>query len=137
MDVARAKRLAEAKKYRLQVRLSLVRQQADRSGDAALKARVDALRGQVDAVAVADDEVTSMAARNHLAELEPQVLGLQSEAGIPDHGLSVLPRWLEFTLWTTPVILLFGALAVVFALRRRKREVDEATLAALEASAED
>lgn len=138
LDAERAKRDAEARKYRLQVRLSLVQQQVARSGHAAsLKGRAVALRAKVDAVTVADDEVDTQAALGALDALTPQVRALQAEAGIPEHGLSIFPRWLEFTLWTAPVILLFAGLATVFALRRRKREVDASKLAALDAAADD
>lgn len=137
MDGERAKKHAEALKYRLQVRLSLVAQQASRTDSAALKRRAQALRAEVDGVRVGEDEVRTEAAKTHLEGLAPKVRALQSEAGIPEHGLPIFPRWLEFTLWTSPVVLLFGALAGVFALRRRKHEVDAARLAALDAAADD
>lgn len=98
--------------------------------------QADALRAQVDAVEVRDDELETQAAAGRIAALEPKVMALQRAAGVPEHGLSVFPRWLEFTLWTSPFVLIFGSFALVFALRRRKREVDAEALAALDAAAD-
>lgn len=137
LDAVQAKRRAEAHKYRLQVRLSLIRAQAERTAAAELDTEAKRLRGLVDAVKVAEDEVETMAAQRSLAEIEPAIAALQAQAGIPDHGLPVFPRWLEFTLWSAPFLALFATFAVVFALRRRKRDVDAAQLAALDAAAED
>lgn len=137
LDALSAKRAAEAQKYRLQVRLSLVRQRAERTTQAELRRRADALRAEVDAVEVRDDEIRTEAATRALGALTARVRALQGEAGIPEHGLPIFPRWLEFTLWTAPVVLLIAGLAGVFALRRRKAEVDSAKLAALDAAGDD
>lgn len=134
MDAQRAKRDAESQRYRLVIRLGLVQQKIRQDGLTNLKAKAAALRAQVEAVEVADDEVSARKARLRLAEFEPQVHALQQAAGVPEHGLPIFPRWVEFALWTAPVVLLFIVLAVVFGLRRRKVEVDQAGLDALDAA---
>ncbi len=132
MDSVKAKRDAEAKRYRLQVRLSLAAKKARLDGARALGTKVQALRATVNAVEVGDDEVETQAGQRRLAELEPMVLNIQAEAGVEEHGLPMFPRWLEFTLWTSPVVILLAILAGVVGLRGRKKEVDAAGLAALE-----
>lgn len=134
MDSVRAKRDAEAKRYRLQVRLSLVAKKARFDGATELVAEAKSLRGIVNAVQVGDDEVKTQAGQRRLAELEPMVLDIQAQAGVEEHGLPMFPKWLKFALWTSPVVFFLMILAAVVGLRSRKKEVDAEGLAALERS---
>lgn len=136
MDREKAKKDAAALRYRLGVRLGLVAQQARREDQPELLDRAKALRAEVDAVEIADDEASTRAAEKALLTLKPRVLDLQQAAGIPEYGLPIFPRWLEITLITAPVLLVLAVVGFVFNRRRKKKEVDEATLRKLEEAAE-
>jgi hypothetical protein len=135
LDITRAKRDAEARRYRLQVRLSLVAQKARGDKAAAVLTQAEALRRQVDAVAIPAAPEGLEAARGALDALEPQILALQRTAGVEEYGLPLFPKWLKFVSWTAPLVVLFGILAVILERRRRRSSPDAAAVATLEAAA--
>ena len=134
LETVRAKRDAEAAKYRLQVRLGLIAQKAHADKAADTLARAEALRRQVDGLALPDDVAGLTTAQAALTALEPQVLGLQRLAGVEEYGLPLFPKWLKFLSWTAPVVVLVGVLAFILERRRRRSSPDAAAIEALDAA---
>lgn len=129
MDQDRAKKDAEALRYRLIVRLALVRREAEAQGRTDARSFADMLRKEIEALPVAEDP---RAAQEKLVEYLPKVRKLQREVGLPDHGMRVYPKWMRFGAWALPVILLVMVLGMIIERRRKKKEIDEASIRALD-----
>ncbi len=136
MDLERARREAEARRYRLQLRLALVERQARAIEDFGLLDRALALRGEVDGVppsrrdAFTIHEVNTSSAA--LSILSHRVLGLTVEACLERHGPPLLKRWHKLALGSLPVLALLGGVGFIFARRREKARIDDEALARLE-----
>lgn len=101
-------------------------------GDAASSIEATSLRATVDAVVVADDELTTGAAMAEIRGIEPKVGALQAKLGIERYAAPLVPKWARFLTWTIPAVtVLFGAV-IWIQIRRRKRALSEADMAALE-----
>lgn len=133
MDALRAKQDAAAQRYRLQARLTLIAKVAKARGDAPASIEATGLRKAVDAVKVGEREVTTNAAVAALTAIAPQVDALQTRLGIGSYAAPLVPKWLRFLTWTAPLLLALLGGVIWFSLVRRKRVVDAAALARLDA----
>jgi hypothetical protein len=123
----RAKKEAEALRYRLTVLLLLVSKEAESRGRSDMVALAATLRSELDAIDTADP-----AAAGRLDDYRARVTKLQQAVGLPDHGMRAYPRWLRFAGWTVPLFVGVGILAIVIERRRKKKAIDAAALQKLD-----
>lgn len=129
MDRDHAKKDVEALRYRLIVRLALVQREAKAQGRDDARSFAEMLRAEIEAVSV---EADPRAAHVKLAEYLPKVRKLQRNVGLPDHGMRVYPKWMKYGAWALPVLFFLVLLGLIIERRGRKKEIDEASIRALD-----
>lgn len=132
MGPEEAKKRAEAQRYRLEARTANVARAAKSADDRTVLIAVEALRADLRAIEVGDQEWVEPKALAALLALEPRLSQLEGAVDIEPYGAQPLPKWVRYLFVTGPVLLIISVLLVIIARRRKKAEIDAATLAKLE-----
>ncbi len=127
-----AKKRAEALRYRLEARSAGVARAAKSAEDRSVMLAIDALRADLRAVEVGDDEWVDQKALAALNALEPRMAELEDAVDVEPYGAQPLPKWVRYLFITGPVLAVVLVLIVVIARRRKKAEIDAAALAKLD-----
>jgi hypothetical protein len=127
---ATARKDAEALRYRMVVRLALVANEAKSQGRGDVVTAAQTLRKELEGIEISNDNAGRAA--EQLKAQSSKIDQLALSIGLPDHGMVVYPKWLRFAAWTSPALVVLGALAWIIERRSRKKVVTEAEIKQLE-----